>query len=550
LLSTVVQANSNFSTDGNIVYTNAPDRITESFFSDDEGFQARITYNFVAGNVSRIHLEPINGVGTITIQELRVYDANGQIISVLSSNEELTRTLEYSIPRTMVSRLEVDLIDRTYNMVQVPEEVTKTGTRRVVIPAHSEKESYQETVTLYWREVEAFNLTPYQLDLLEQLYDNRGGVEGIVYAFNHPEIAGYSESTAALNTALGGVFDRFSSDVAGMREYIDNLFKVQYGGTETVTKYRWVKIPEQIRITPYTYNAVDQVTKYRYCLGLQNLACINEFYTEIYRVIEEVNFEKGMPTSVSLSVDEFLPVGSYINFFIVDKEGNVTPVLPEEREFTTEVLRFNEFGQANLLFYPSGVVYFYKDTGEPADLVLNGKTVLSPSASLGSLNTMGGADAYWVRYQPDRMRANLIPHANRVASYISDTGTLGEVFSGIPGSKSLVLQNAPYIDRARVGEPGYSPVQVVIDGYTTIDMTKYDNTYEEEFPVNAVYADGKKLLHYKVRGNTIYFENELDRPVRILYEYLSQRATLMIEMGVIHGLAAAPVLYKYSLSYI
>jgi hypothetical protein len=555
-LSTIVESNADAITDGNLIYVNAPDRIQERLFSDDEGLQVRVTYNFTPGLVTRIRLEPMAGIGGVYINELRAYGPNG-LVATLAAGEELSRSLEYSIPRSIVQRLEFDLIDKTYNLVDVATNQVKTGVRRTVIPAHSEKNVVTDTITQYWREIEAFSLSQTQLYLIEQVYDGKTGItmpsgyDGILYMMHHPEIPGFAQATTALTSVVGNAFTTFGETSTGMKDWIDNLFRLRYGGTETVTKDEWVYIPEQILLHNYTYSETEVLRRYRYEIGLKNLACFNDFYSEIYRYAEEVRFEGGAPSSLTLVTDEFCPEGSYVNMFLFDTNGNSIPLLPENKDFVCEILRFDEHSRAQLLFFPNGGVSFRKGNGEGVVLALNGKTVLGPSMGLDIIsNNAQQNETYWALYQPDRTRANSIPQSGRVATYVSESGEIGEVFHSIPDSKTLSLKEIPFIDNNRVGETGYSPVQVIIDGYTTVDLTKYDSTYEEEFPVDQTFRSGERVVHYRMRGNTIFFESSIERPVRVLYEFVVQKASIMVEMGVISPDSAAPVLYQYSLSYI
>jgi hypothetical protein len=280
------------------------------------------------------------------------------------------------------------------------------------------------------------------------------------------------------------------------------------------------------------------------------------------RYSEEVKLESGMPSVMTLTTNELLttadvegdiiPIGSYINFFLQDREGNVIPLLPENREYTVDVLRFNQFGQASLNFYPGGDTHFYKGSEEliGGNLAISGKNILGPSANTGSINTMGNSVSYWAFYEPDITKANFIPVSSRATTYVSEDGSLGETFNRIPPSRTLRLKGLPFIDSDRIGESGYSPVTVVVEGYSTVDLTNYNETEEDDFPVTTQYSNSTKTIHYKLRGNSIFFEDFVERPVRVIYEYATQYATIIVEMGIIHGTAACPVLYQYSLSYI
>lgn len=533
-LSTVMTANCDVVVAGDVIYTDAPDRIQEEFFSTEEGLQVRLVYNFVPGLTSRIRLAPISGLGDITISEIRIYGSTGQLVSTFAEDEELNRTLEYSIPKAIVSRVEVDLIDRTYQLVLG---ATVTGSQQTIIPARSAKFIYQDIECLIWRKIEAFNLPNELLERYTRIYDN-GGASALVGHRVSPVIR-------QLNEALGGIFRSYDISSPGMVAWIDDLFRKRYGGKERTESYSIIEIPSQIINTEYSYRK----KMYHYAIGLASLTCVNDLYSEIYRSVEDITFENGIPSRVTLKTDEFLPDGSYINFFISDGRGNLVPIIPYDREITTEILKFDEYMKAYLLFNPDGPVIFYRDAVEPITLASNGREVLGSSANFGILNTISGGNSMWAQYSPDISKSNTIPSKARVASYISKDGRLGETFSRIPDNLTITSEETPFIDIDRINEDGYNPVQVIIDGYKTSNLTKYDNTHEEEFPTTTEYSDGVQVIHYKVHGRTITFEKQVDRPVRVIYEYVLRKGKIIIEMGVIHGKAAAPVLYQYTISY-
>jgi hypothetical protein len=316
--------------------------------------------------------------------------------------------------------------------------------------------------------------------------------------------------------------------------------------------------PDQILLEPYEYQVVTTVVKskqikdiwYLYEIGLKNLVCKNSFYTESLRFCETIKFEGGLPSVITLTTDEYIPAGSYINFFLIGLNREVVPLIPKNREWNTEVLHFNQYGQANLLFSPEGEIYYYKNEGETTiTFPTNGRAVLGPSNNMGELNTLGGS-VYWTRYQPDQDKSNFLPYVSRLSAYVSPSGDLGEVFSRIPANSQITLHDTPHVDPARLTDITYSPVAITIEGYKTTDLTNWSKYEEDEFPVESQYQENERVIHYKVRGNTVFFEESVDRPVRIFYESLGQYANVCIEMGVIHRLAAAPVLYSYTLSYI
>jgi len=541
LLSLVVQANADIVTQGGSVTAETKDKIVEQFFSAEEGLQVRLTYTFTPGNVDKIRLEPLSGAGSITIHQVRVYNSNGTLVTTLTSSEQLTRTLEYSIPKTIVSRVEVDLINSTFLIKETTSTSIKTGTRRVVIPAHQIKEEYTVEVP--------YNTTAITPTGSKYPYWNFSGdylniVSGDFYSKNRNTIIDaykrymqYSIYSYQYYSALWSLLNSNNSSNPANQS------------TKIETRYRWIDIPEQVLLEPYEYTESTITKTYSYTCGLSSIECSHNFYTDVMQYVEEVRFDNGIPSYITLTTDEFLPLGSYINLYLVCKDGQVIPMLPANREYTTDVLFFDNFGKATLNFNPLGPIYFYKDESIPVALQVNGKTVLGPSSNTGATNILGGT-TYWVKYEGDQSKSNNISYTSRVGSYISKDGQLGEVYDSIPDSGVIVLEENPYIDPARLNDSSYSPVQIVVDGYTTVDLTNYEYNEEEEFPVAEEWETGVQKIHYKVRGKSIFFEKSVDRPVRIMYEYSAQYAKVLIEMGVIHSSAAVPVLYQYQMSYI
>jgi hypothetical protein len=532
-LFTVIQANAPVTVTGGLVSVDAPDTITENLFTADSGLQTRVTAYYVPGYVSRIRLDPITSIGDAVIREMRVYGANGELIATLINTDSPQKLdpmgLEYSIPKTLVSRIEIDLIDTTFNLVDVPVTTLKTvtGQYRIVIPA------YTDSHLVDWNDVVTKIL--------------REGPEWQI---------GYGSLSQHLEPVYTNAYDGISSTGAYVERYFVHYASSRVVEVITTQTPVWdiTYIPSQILLESYSYQEGQTVTekRHRYEVGLANLTASNDFYTEVMRFSEEVELPTGMPSVVTLTTNEFLPAGSYINMFLRDRAGNVIALLPENREYTVDVLRFNQYGQAQLNFYPDGDTHFYMNADELVGntFAISGKYILGPSANAGSINTMGNSNSYWAYYEPDLTRANIIPLSSAATTYVSEDGSLGENFDRIPPSRILTLKGTPFIDVDRIGEDGYSPVSVLIDGYSTTDLTNWRKTEEDDFPVATQYTNTTRNIHYKVRGNTIFFEDFVDRPVRVIYEYATQYVTIMIEMGVIHNNAACPVLYKYSLSYI
>lgn len=529
LLSTVVQANVDVTYSGGVATAIVSDTIQEPFFSEEAGLQVRFTYTYSPGMVDKIRLEPLSSAGTISINQMRVYNSAGAIVSTITSAEDLPRTLEYSIPKTVVARIEVDLIDSTFNIIETSSTQVKTGSKRIVIPATKIQEEYQVDVVTpnptqpYYggwvprprRRYLTYIASLYR-DVLKDMFDN--------YADMYP--TGY---------------------IADEQDWCRG--NPQNTTTTKETRYRWVDVPEQILMEPYEYTETTYTKSYEYSCGLGNVVCSHNYYTEVMQHVEEVRFENGIPGYVSLTTDEFLPTGSYINFYLMCKDGQIIPLVPNNREYTTDVLMFNSLGKATLNFYPVGPIYFYKDEAIPISLQVNSKTVLGPLSNTGAFNIASGT-TYWAKYEADQTKSNIISYTGRVASYVSKDGKLGEVFDRIPEEAIIELQETPYIDQTRLSDTSYSPVQVVVDGYQTIDYTNYNENEEDEFPVSEQWESGVQKIHYKVRGKSIFFEKSVDRPVRIMYEFSTQYAKLIIETGVIYETAASPVLYQWQMSYI
>ena len=318
--------------------------------------------------------------------------------------------------------------------------------------------------------------------------------------------------------------------------------------TERVPIYGYIDHPEEVIINKVMQPYIEHYNLYRYETGLQDLEAMSHFYTEVLIWSEQICFDGGIPFKVTLTTDEYLPTGSYINLWFIGKDNQLIPLLPEGREWTSEILQFKNEGTASLMFYPSGEIYIYRDE-ENILLPITGRTVDGTAANVGAMNTLGGT-AWWVWYQGDKNKANFMPYTSRTATYYSEQGRFGELFDSIPFDKKLTLEETPYCDIDRLVDTTYTPVVVVIDGYQTLDTTNWEKKYEDLFPVEPLYVDHERVIHYKVRGKTIFFEETVDRPVRVFYEYIKQCGILLVQMGVVHKRADCPVLYSFTLSYI
>lgn len=546
LISTTVTANTDITHADGLIKATCSETLDEEFFLDNPGLQVRFVFNFTPGKVDKIHLEPLSGIDNATIYQLRLYGSQGNLLDFTVDNEELNRTLEYSIPSSVISRIEIDLYCETYNITEELVTNTVEKTNRIVIPSKTEKKLVGYKEVTYTIPGFDYGLTGPR-PVSQQLDPNTGMTYQEQVIAHNPV---YSSVGAALSTGIytyGNAFWVYGGD--------GKVYQYSYERTPTTTKttlvpvYETTTIPEQILLESYTETTETLVRKYNYELGLKNIRCTSSYYTESLSLLELIKFDGGIPTSITLMTNEYLPVGSYINFYLIGKDDIVTPLAAYNREWTTDVLNFDRTGQAALSFYPTQELYFYRDEDSTESLPLNGRYVLGPQANSGVSNPMLGS-VHWVRYQPDMNKCNIIPYTSRVGSYFSKDGSMGEYFEEIPSSKKLTLSEKPYVDSSRVNTDDYSPISIIIDGYNTSDLTNYSLFEEEEFPISPVYSDNERTIHYKVRDKTIFFDTEVSRPVRIFYEFEAQYAYLLINIGVVHKRAACPALYSYQLSYI
>lgn len=511
LLNCVVQANYKVKCEGGMVVAECKDKISTPFFCDDDGLQVRFTYNFAPGPVDKIQLEPLAIAGSLTIIEMRAYGPNGELISTITSNESIPRTLKaYSIPRSTLARIEIDILDSTFNIIEAAPGMAEEGggvIRRPLMPMPSR--------------------TPDEV-----LFKNAGA---------DTTTTGY-DNIDTLSVDMGRITkEAISKDILDQ----DSLYTI-----DSVIKSTYIGGPADRIYLPLPFPRPGQRTKYYYYgCGLKNLICASNNFHQNATTTERLTFANGIPGYLTLTTDEYLPTGSFINFYLKTDDGQKIPLLPKNRELTSEILHFSKAGKAKLMFSPEGLVSFYRDDAKQIGLTMNGTTVLAPALGLETYKTLGGS-VLWAVYEPNHLKSNVISYPGRVSTYVSESGQTGESYDRIPESKQITLKETPYIDQARLGDSTYSPVQITVSGYMAIDYTNYDSKEESDFPVSQEWEEGTRLLHYKVRGKTVFFEESVDRPVRIFYERTANTALLVIETGQIYATAAPPVLYSYQISYI
>jgi len=539
-----IQANVAVSIEGELCVAELLDSISEPWFSDEDGLQVRMNYTYIPGRVNTIKLEPVSGIGSITIVEGRLYNSQGNEIAKFAEGLELNKTIDFTINPVVISRIELDLLDTTFNLRN--ESTTTTVEKRIVIPAKTERiiTGYR-TVQGYTRPSDPIQAvvrvpTNYYAGMTN-IFDSTGYRGQIKWIYGQPTEARKAAAAEAYERITGIHIDIGQSYLV----YTENLtfhrlalrlFTRIPGAEKQLPIYEIIQIPEKILIEEEEVSTTYNV--YKYEAGLSRLTASSNFYTERRCWEEWLEFEHGMPMNFNLMVDEYLPHGGYINFFIFGKDGTLIPLCPNNREWTTEPVSFDEYGEYRLMFKPVGEVYFYKGEQDATIPYSNG-------VAFG----ISGTSGHWVKYQPDKDKINIIPYASRIGTYYSEEGRLGEVHNRIPENKTITLKRHPWVDFSRIGDSDYHPVTVDIDGYTTSDLTNWRRRREEIFPINPVQADNMRTLHFKVRGNSIFFEDSVDTTVRILYEYVATQAKIVVCTGILHEHAETPVLYSFTLNY-
>ena len=151
LLSTTIEANSPYANCSGLIVAEPLDAITNDYFSTEDGLQVRLTYMFSPGPVDTIKLEPLSSLGDTKVVEGRLYDTGGNLVSTFVEDLILTKTMWFSIERTTISRIEIDLLDVTYQLVDQTRTLYREVEERTVIPA------WQEKVITGWEDIPTTN---------------------------------------------------------------------------------------------------------------------------------------------------------------------------------------------------------------------------------------------------------------------------------------------------------------------------------------------------------------------------------------------------------
>lgn len=291
-----------------------------------------------------------------------------------------------------------------------------------------------------------------------------------------------------------------------------------------------------------------EIQEFRYQCGVQGIQIFNNYISDD-SYVEVINLKlEDCPTYITLRASDWIPENTAVEYSIRAAGSNEWTPLPnaDEDEYVNEILHPDYRGICQLRFPFQTVNGNMPEVYEGSKKLEPGEYYFFNERVLQLRSTLTGQSPFLIKYEVADKENIKIPYAESLSVYKDSNGELGDTFSGTSSEDKVILSEKPFVDTERLSTDGYSPVTVLIPGRTTTDLTDWSNGKETEF--NRV--PDLDNIYYKVRGKSIYFDQPVDLPITVIYEYLKSMVELKIAIRTLNTPADSPVIYNVQLSYL
>lgn len=311
---------------------------------------------------------------------------------------------------------------------------------------------------------------------------------------------------------------------------------------------------------------IEELGLYEYMFSLKsiNIFAVDEaqFSTQVVTAGNRSAFMSkkiptgGLPLKVKLLAEYFEELSrkesspafdsTSVEFSVSIKDNPVLeedwmPIVPfNDSSIRSELLMADSFGKAVLRFVPNQEsITLYEDQvrRDYSTYVINGKEVTILGHNINK--------TYFVSYTPANIdlqkEIQLFSRSmsNPVLIASNSNGFNGERFESTQVGNSVVLSNSPYVDRTKFINATYSEINGTV---TTSKSSSGNFDYSSYSPVKILFEDGTSAINltnyllddyrpesfyntstvlYMHDGKTVIFNQSIDKPFRILYQYVA-----------------------------